>query len=776
MSVVSRNLRRALLALAAHALTGTAQAAVFTVGADGACTHSDIDSALGAVPASGFHEVRIAIPSLNAQAVHITGRGVTVRGGYASCSAATSTGVTTLSGQGGAQDSVVTIRGSGNDVLLERLNLIRGDEVHDGYGGGLDFKGSGYVTLRDVAVSQNYAGYGGGISVIADGGSAQLRLEAGSVIQLNTAQFSGGGVRLEGDAYMSMLGINSIITGNEVIGIDPTNNQPLHGEGGGLQVIAPAIADIGSPGIGNGTIVANTARYGGGIAINATDRGVDGRVNLFTTDRAQPVRIYGNRATGAGGGIYAGAANNWPIGGLPYHSVGRLCALDTRIDSNIAPEGSAIYLDTDDFLTDYYGGQAYINREIFCPSHPTRARCGPGDTCNTIQGNRSEDAAGQATDGATITVQNDGVIDASQIEIAANTGAYVIHGFDDSYTYLDSVLIAGNTATTYLIRIEDDENVLFVRDSTLAGNSIGSDRVISMNGDFELARSIIWQPGVTSLVHSGSMVVESTLASEAGSLGGAPGAVVAFPRFVDMDRGDYRLRAASPAIDYVQQSGLNPWDVAGATRGMRLDIVPRAAGLVRDIGAYERQGVLPLALNGTFDADANLWPATSAGVAGWDGTQNAAGAAGSGSIKLSQAGTPNLQRVYGLSQCIHLPGPGIYALNGWGRAAAGGVGNRDYVYLNWEYRHAGGEQCDGGAPDASGDHFLSNSSAWQHPTNPKLIDVPAGEWTYTSSIRITQVVVEFGVTNPATTIGWFDGISLEPLLNDSIFKDGFEVP
>jgi hypothetical protein len=389
-------------------------------------------------------------------------------------------------------------------------------------------------------------------------------------------------------------------------------------------------------------------------------------------------------------------------------------------------------------------------------------------------GNRAENMSGQATAGATVLVQNDANYFASQVILSDNTGGYAVHAFDDSYVSVENSLIGSNAFSVYAIRVEDDESIVGLRDTTIAGNAIGGDRVLSINGDLEIARSILWQPGKTTLVHSGPLVVEDTLASEAGSLGGAPGAVVAFPRFVDFDRGDFRLRAASPAIDRVAVNASNPWDVDGVTRNLRLDIVPRAAGLVRDIGAYERTSVLPLALNGDFDDDSNLWPATTAGVSSWDGTQNAAGSAGSGSIKVTQPGTPNQQRVYGLSQCIHVPGPGIYALNGRGRSGAGGVGNRDYVYLNWEYRASGGEQCDGGAPTSSGDHFLSNSPTWQHPANPKLISIPASEWTTNSSIRITMVVTEFGITNPPTTIGWIDGVTLELQLDDSIFEDGFE--
>ena len=120
-------------------------------------------------------------------------------------------------------------------------------------------------------------------------------------------------------------------------------------------------------------------------------------------------------------------------------------------------------------------------------------------------------------------------------------------------------------------------------------------------------------------------------------------------------------------------------------------------------------------LNADFDADFHLWTNDNF-ISTWDLTQNASGAVGSGSIKVSQA--TNQPRIYGISQCIHLPGPGTWALNGWGRSGAGGIGNRDYTYLVWEYRNNGGEDCNAGIPDASGQHFLSNQNAWRKPATP----------------------------------------------------------
>ena len=753
-----------------------AYAIVRTVGPGGDCSHTTVASALGSIPAGGFHEVRIAVSLVDNQAVQITSRGVTLRGGYASCSATTSTSSSTLSGQGGGQDSVLTVLGPTNDVILENINLIRGDEVYDGYGGGIDFRGAGVITLRNVGISQNYAGYGGGISVSAQGGSAELRIEAGTVIQLNTAQFSGGGVRIEGNTYLSMLGDNSTIVLNEALGFNPISNLPQYGYGGGIQVLAPAMADIGSPGIGNGVIVANKARYGGGVAINATEIDADAIVNLYTTDPSRPTRVFGNRATSTGGGIYADAL--FDINDL---SSSDFCAKDARIDGNIAPEGSAIYLDTaSDIFGISIGADAGLNHSIsvlgFCPSRPGRVACIQGEACSTMYGNRSEDANGQATGGATALVQNDAYLNTRHYDISGNSGAHTIRAFGGSGLYVENVLIGSNANTSHVIRVEDGSRAVSIKDSTIAGNDIGGSHVMSIAGDLLVARSIIWQPGKISLTHSGGLTVEKTLASEATSLGGPPEAFVAFPRFLDAENGDYRLRAASPAIDSAFQTAENPRDVDLALRDKRLEPVPRLPGLVRDLGAYERQSLQPLVLNPDFNTGTALWQVTTPGVSIWDTSQSATGGVGSGSIKITQAGTPNLQRVYGLTQCIHLPGPGVYALNGWGRAGAGAVGNRDYVYLNWEYRILGGEQCDGGTANASGDHFLSNSASWQYPVNPKLISAAANEWTNTSSIRITMVVTEFGVSSPATTTGWIDGVTLQFVPDDTIFRNGFDGP
>jgi hypothetical protein len=124
---------------------------------------------------------------------------------------------------------------------------------------------------------------------------------------------------------------------------------------------------------------------------------------------------------------------------------------------------------------------------------------------------------------------------------------------------------------------------------------------------------------------------------------------------------------------------------------------------------------------------------------------------------------------------VHLPGPGRYLLNGWGRGGPGTIATRDGTLLHWELRHNGAEACNAGPPDASGNHGLTASNSWVLPANPAVIDVSPAAWTHNSSITVQLVVIENGITSPSTTVGWFDGITLDATEGDLIFANDFEL-
>src|SRR5262249_53019521 len=127
-------------------------------------------------------------------------------------------------------------------------------------------------------------------------------------------------------------------------------------------------------------------------------------------------------------------------------------------------------------------------------------------------------------------------------------------------------LIVSNQAKNELLRF-DDGTLSPLLDLTIANNQINGSYVMVCTGDLKLSRSIIDQPGLTTLQHGGSLTVAEVLSSaENASLGGYPGAFSADPRFVDPAHGDYHLQAASQGVDLAPADPAEPTDFSGAPR------------------------------------------------------------------------------------------------------------------------------------------------------------------------------------------------------------------
>ena len=137
-------------------------------------------------------------------------------------------------------------------------------------------------------------------------------------------------------------------------------------------------------------------------------------------------------------------------------------------------------------------------------------------------------------------------------------------------------------------------------------------------------------------------------------------------------------------------------------------------------------------------------------------------------------------------QCIHLPGPGDYTLNGSGKVASGGSlpSNAHYATLTWELRLAGSETCTGN-PELYGDKVLAlTGSSWNRPSTPTHIIVTAQQWTSDTSVAVYTKINEGGgvggIDAPiGTTLkeGWIDHVTLnvEEPVSDRIFSDGFDL-
>jgi len=741
------------------------QAATWSVGVGTGCTHTTIQAAIDTAQNNpGADTIRItrSLFYIEQALVLSTAQEVDLVGGFAICNQAASDGVLTdVSGINGAEEPVMRITiNSGGLVRLRHLTILRGDEDGTGNGGGIFFRGNGSLQISDSAITNNIAGYGGGIYAEGTGTNAELIIGRNVQISSNTARYSGGGIYVDG-LEMAMREDSSGIFNNIAVGLSNS------GFGGGLIVLSRGnllaraiISGGGFPGI-QGKIDNNTARYGGGVAVitgDNADSGATAELQLFTTQATRRATIRQNTASVFGGGIYLKGKDSSSV-----FAPARAIVWNADIVDNRSPDGAAAYIDDTGDLSMPLNTANRPDGAVACPIN---------SPCGRITGNQAQISPQQPTTGAVIRNNNLFYINPDQGEtggvlISGNRGGRLIHS-SGGFSILKNALIVNNDASLQLFQGNDYN----INSTTIAGNTIGGAQVFGVNGNFTLRSSIIWQPGNTTLIQSGgTRTLEWSIASEVVSLGGVLGAIVAAPRFIDPARGDYRLRAASPAIDYALPVAGDDRDAHGLPRDQAIlqEFDPTILR-VRDAGAHERPALQPLVLNSDLDFDLNLWTPVVPNAASWDGTQNAPGSPG-GSIRVNLNNIPQA-RIVAMTQCIHLPGPGVYALNGWGRSGLGTPAERDVTILSWELRNNGSEACNAGPPTVSGEHTLTAASSWGSPP-PTLINVTPAQFNFTS-ISISLVVVDRSLTQPGSVTGWFDRITLEVAPSDIIFANGFD--
>ena len=611
-------------ALAGALLLGSADAAAeacnflpaprqILVGAsDGACNFADIgaaiaDAALHPTCTTTIHIMR----SYNYEHLSVSGQSLNLQGwgDGVSCSSLAAQcdplagcplpdytqPLATVDGSNAAR--VLAITGNSH-VSLRNIRITHGD-AGGGDGGGIAFAGTGTLSLTRSDVSTNHAGYGGGINFNGSGGAASLYLLDETTLYYNTAAVSGGGIRIEGTARLFALQPKTYIN----------TNHALTGYGGGIEILGPARADIGSPGYnGDGMVSHNDAFDGGGVAAIPLSNGGTATVRIFTTDPANPVQIDNNAAGNHGGGIYLGADASDITRGV-------LCAYDFRINDNQGADGAAIYADssTATFYVDA-GGEIYLNT---IPPDATggAARCGPetppalgavdcaaGAPCNELRGNQAKDINQLPTPGAVIAVSSAGGFEADPFSLRENSAATLLRltGEDDGFVpaVQRNCLIANNHTQHELISVQDGRG-FGINGCTLVGNVIDNGYVMYVNGSLTLVNSIIDQPGYSVLDFVGDAANRSinyVIANETASLPGAQHTQGNTPVYVDATNGDYHLAPNSPGVDYAPTQNCS--DLDGNPRDVNLPQVPNLYG-PRDIGAYERQS----AFNGCGTAE-----------------------------------------------------------------------------------------------------------------------------------------------------------------------------
>lgn len=748
---ITRTIAALLAAVGVHS---TVQAAIYTVGSPSGpgqpCTHGTIQSAINAANSNpGADTVRLTRSLTYQPEANIinTSQELTIEGGYATCTqAAPDTTNTVISGVGGAAAPVFTITApTGAWIRMRRLTISGGDVSTTGQGGGIRFSGNGILEIQDSLISNNTAGYGGGIYAEGTGSNAELVLGANVVISNNTARYDGGGLLAHG-IEMSMVDPGSWIYNNQAQGTNGT------GYGGGLLVRAanrPSYAYIGSGTGLLGAILGNTARYGGGVAV--TSQGTDAaELQLFTTNPAYQAYVGGNSASVLGGGLYLNS------------SQARARLWNAVLDNNDAPNGAAAYLASNSGL--------YVN---FAAMPPGAANCTIGVDCGRITNNT---ANADANPGAIVYGESGTTLQFGYLPTAApsdprggvviqnNTAASVFGGA--ATTQIHRSIIGNNTTSSDVIKLSG--NPFYLIDSTIVGNAIGGGSAIlrMVDSAVMVQRSILWQPGRTVLSRSGgSVAVERSVVNENAGLGA--GASTFDPRFVDPTRGDYGLRAGSRAVDYALALPGNERDAYGQPRDT--DLLNPDQSSPRDIGALERQSLQPMVLNGDFDTDLRLWWVWTGDR---DASQNASGSANSGSLRHVGTATSG-SSVTVAKQCVFLPAPGTYRLTGWGKGSGSTLPLRSYPFVVWTHRTNGSESCDTGAVTSTGQFTLAGGTSWAQPGSPAIIDVPVESFGPNSSIEITLMAAANSLNGAVGA--WFDGITLDIAPQGSeLFADGFE--
>ena len=452
-------------------------------------------------------------------------------------------------------------------------------------------------------------------------------------------------------------------------------------------------------------------------------------------------RIYDNFASVRGGALYL----------HPYQFVFKSGDIHVDIeggvlDTNVAPEGAAAYL-------------AYDVGPLQVPNGSLFSMQG-----GSIINNLSSDANGQSTGGAVLVAADSCYLTIVGALISNNTGGTVVRNDRGFVTIYDS-LITGNAVQRGLIDVLGYVSVL---GSTIVGNTLAGNTVLVGAGDLAIKQSIVWQPGKQTAQAGSYRDVDDVIASDIASLPNSASIIYADPRFIDPSHEDYRLQAASPAVDF---SGVvNTTGIDGVLHNKDMALVANRYG-AGDLGAFELPSIGNLVRNPTFAADLRIWVPVTNGVSTW----NATGAGNPGGVTISKTPVPAGGEVTGLTQCVHIPGPGTYILDAsaHGGAAANDF-KRDHPILRWKLRtNPGGEACSG-TVNATGDVGFPKQISFARADRPGLIVVTPAAWTRFTSIEVSLVVEEGDTVPSGTTSASFDDISLRVIDTDVIFADGFE--
>jgi len=513
-----------------------------------------------------------------------------IEGGFTDCNDFDpGTDHTTISGAGNDGGPVFQITGNGGAVVFSNL-YITGAQRPGQNGGGIYYAGHGLLQLELTNVYLNEAGYGGGIYFSGSGGDATLYLEHDTTVLNNTADVSGGGIRIEGSARLFA------VHPQTWIGFNHANN----GYGGGIEILGPARADIGTNYNGGSVVSWNAAHrvdsgatdagLGGGVAVIDNGHG-EGVLRTFADGSATPTAISSNTADYRGGGLYLyGAAS--------------ACLFASNLDDDIAEDGAAIY--------QYAAGAATNAGVYFNGGAPTRlgADCGPetiaslggvaecasgNAACGTISNNTTQHSDGSGSAGTTVVAWGSTFV-GKRLRMRGNLAHQLI---DHAELHLTRCLLTDNNVSGALLH-SDFGDLARIHSCTIANNIIGDSFVMQYYDGYssvDLAYDLIAQPGKSTVNWAsghGTFDVSYIMSnSTAGLPQNNPSVVQGTPYFVDAANGDYHLSPIlQRALDFGQGSNYDYGsDLDGMPTPVDLAAVPNYLPGAVDLGAYERQSM-----------------------------------------------------------------------------------------------------------------------------------------------------------------------------------------
>lgn len=531
-----------------------------TQGGRSHCEYETIQSALDAALANGPDLDYVFVTNTSSytnQTLVVGNQSVLIEGGYDDCDLSSPGPAASIIGD--YAHSVIDIQtdvSTGRSITLRHLDLSGGDAP---FGGAVHILGTAYVLIEGVAMHDNKASYGGGIS------SAQATLAIGKDVAIlnNTARRQGGGMYLQGGT-VRIQNDRTTISGNHVQ-YDPANLPS--GLGGGI--------------------------YGTRFGTTALDILI-GAWQYQNGDPRPPISgfsISNNRADDRGGGVY-----------LDGPSVSFLALETSLTDNSAANSGGAVFV--------YNGSSLQLSRNF--PGAPLVPQCANYLECNVIRGNSVDTHSNYVAAGGAINVQVGSVrlIQTAVLQNSADSGSAINAGSifgapnPPNTIRLQGALVSRNNCThgsnfrpcsTIDMGSGADTRISY---STLADNTHASGsspvEIYAFSGvgsSLTLLSSILQSAAGVPIVFQGgatSYQTDCVISSNAALTMGTR-SQVGVPGFNNPAKFDYRLRSKSLATDYCDNANtLNDdfTDLVLMTRGF--DDMQHANLYGRfDVGAFE---------------------------------------------------------------------------------------------------------------------------------------------------------------------------------------------